>query len=717
MRFRTLVAAGLGAGLVAAAAFAEDGYRHGRVRFVEPGVTLQRATEVSAEEATPNLPFLPGDRVWTDTAGRAEFQFPDGTVVRLDRRSKLDYSGHEEGEEERVVLRLWSGSAIVRVRTRGFARFDIETPAGMVQALDRGIVRVDVEAGETRVSVYAGEAALDDGRRKVRLAAGERTYARWGAEAEEPRRFDPGENDEFARWDGVRESEGRWAARSAEYLPDELDAYAGEFESNGNWQYESTAGHVWIPRVVVGWQPYSNGRWVWTPYGWTWVPYENWGWAPFHYGSWDFSASWGWYWMPGRSWGPAWVSWAVGGGYVGWCPLGRHGRPVSIWGHHRGHAVPRGRFGAHDPWHVVRRGDIGRRDLHRGRIGVEQIDPTALRVADSVAARPTRDARGLSEDRAVPRTISRRMTPGDFVRELGADNKTTIPAPWTRGYGSPPAGVDGARYGTPRRTDRTEEEKPSRGWITNSGTGSAAAPTRGAATGSGRGSGSATSPRQSSRPAPWYTPRSAEGSAPERGSGRVERRAPGSSGGSETRARGRERSGGYVPPYSGGGGSSGGGSGSYRPRSSGGGAGSGGYVPPYSGGGGSSGGYRPRSSGGGASSGGGSGSYRPRGSGGGAGSGGYVPPYSGGGASSGAYQPRSSGGGASSGGSSGSYRPRSSSGGGSSGGYQPRSSGGGSSSSSSSGGSGGARTRSSGGSSGGSGGGGHSSARPRGSRQ
>ena len=210
MRSRMLVAAGLAAGLVASTALAEDGYRHGRVFFVEPGVTLQRATEVSAEEALANLPFLPGDRVWTDSAGRAEFQFPDGTVVRLDRRSKLDYSGHEEGEEERVVLRLWSGSTLVRVRTRGFARFEIETPAGTVQALDRGMLRVDVEAGETRVSVYAGEAVLDDGRQQVRLAAGERTFARWGAEAEEPRRFEPGgEDDDFARWDGMRESEER----------------------------------------------------------------------------------------------------------------------------------------------------------------------------------------------------------------------------------------------------------------------------------------------------------------------------------------------------------------------------------------------------------------------------------------------------------------------------------------------------------------------------
>ena len=141
----------------------EDGYRHGRLRFVESGVSLQRATEVSAEEAVANLPFLPGDRVWSDAYGRAEFQFPDGTVLRVDSRSKLDYSGHEEEGHERIVLRLWSGSLMVRLRTRDAARFEIETPAGTVEVLEQAMVRLDASEGETRVSVYRGEAVLDDG--------------------------------------------------------------------------------------------------------------------------------------------------------------------------------------------------------------------------------------------------------------------------------------------------------------------------------------------------------------------------------------------------------------------------------------------------------------------------------------------------------------------------------------------------------------------------
>src|SRR5262245_30441823 len=184
-----------------AVAETEDGYRHGRIRYVESGVTMHRATEVSAEEALANVPFLPGDRIWTDAYGRGEFQFPDGTLVRLASASKLDYAGHEEGQGERIVLRLWSGSVIVRLRTPQAAQFEVETPGGSVALLDQAMVRVDVDSGQTRVSVYRGGAVLDDGRERVRLSEGERSYARWGGAAEQPESFDIEPEDDFARWD------------------------------------------------------------------------------------------------------------------------------------------------------------------------------------------------------------------------------------------------------------------------------------------------------------------------------------------------------------------------------------------------------------------------------------------------------------------------------------------------------------------------------------
>src|SRR4030095_5439456 len=62
-------------------------------------------------------------------------------------------------------------------------------------------------------------------------------------------------------------------------------------------------------------------------FGWFWVGYDHWAWPTHHYGRWGLNAS-RWFWIPDGRWGPAWVSWARGPGYVGWCPRGFGGRAV-----------------------------------------------------------------------------------------------------------------------------------------------------------------------------------------------------------------------------------------------------------------------------------------------------------------------------------------------------------------------------------------------------
>jgi hypothetical protein len=537
MRPRTLVAFGIAlmvTGLGSATARAQDNYHHGRLRYADPGVMVQRASDSGAEEAAVNEPFLPGDRVWTDGNGRAEFQFGDGSVVRVDRRSKLDYAGHDEDRAEHVVLRLWSGSVMIRVRPRSDTSFEIETPGGSVLPAAASLVRIDVDAGEARVSVYEGEGTLDDGRDRVTLAAGERTYARGGSSAEEPERFDVYEQDDFSQWDTDRESEDHWASNESRYLPEELTPYSDDFQRYGNWQYVTTVGYVWIPQVEVGWRPYWNGHWAWTPYGWTWVPYERWGWAPSHYGRWDYSASLGWYWLPGRTWGPAWVSWAVGGGYVGWCPLGRHDRPITAWGswggvggsrfgRERGHAVARGQMV--DAWSIVRQGQLGRRDVARLRVSPERIEPNvAVRVAETAQLRPTRDGSHLLQGEAVPRAIRTRPTPGDSVRELAVDNKTTIRSPWFRGGaasgGAVSRGSESTVGGAAQPSGSAQPGRSAeRGGAVRRGESAPSQPQAGEA------GGTVAAPH--SRPVPWFRPsddggRSTGGT--ERGGGGAERR-------------------------------------------------------------------------------------------------------------------------------------------------------------------------------------------------
>jgi len=73
--------------------------------------------------------------------------------------------------------------------------------------------------------------------------------------------------------------------------------------------------------VPLGWQPYSDGEWVWTEYGWTWVSFDPWGGDPCHFGSWAWVDPWGWAWVPGTVWAPAWVTWCDSGDFIGWAPL------------------------------------------------------------------------------------------------------------------------------------------------------------------------------------------------------------------------------------------------------------------------------------------------------------------------------------------------------------------------------------------------------------
>jgi hypothetical protein len=152
------------------------------------------------------------------------------------------------------------------------------------------------------------------------------------------------------------------------------------------------------------------------------------------------------------------VSWAVGGDYVGWCPLGRRDQPVTL-----GRAVPRGSLAASagsSPWVYTRRADLGARETARRRVDLKPEQARALRVSDTPHARPTRDARaievrtGVQREAGVPRNTRLRPSPGDTVPEVAHDNRTTIPAPVTR-RPRPREDASAERRETPRETQGT----------------------------------------------------------------------------------------------------------------------------------------------------------------------------------------------------------------------------------------------------------------------
>jgi uncharacterized protein DUF6600 len=114
----------------------------------------------------------------------------------------------------------------------------------------------------------------------------------------------------------------------------------------GRWVDTPEYGRVWVPNAASArgdWQPYTDGHWAYTSYGWSFVPDVPWGWTVFHYGRWGWGPTLGWYWVPGFVWAPAWVSWRYSNGHVAWAPYAppgyRYGSRWPGWV-----AVPRAHF-------------------------------------------------------------------------------------------------------------------------------------------------------------------------------------------------------------------------------------------------------------------------------------------------------------------------------------------------------------------------------------
>jgi hypothetical protein len=95
----------------------------------------------------------------------------------------------------------------------------------------------------------------------------------------------------------------------------------------GRWVETPEYGRVWVPNDTTrtDWQPYTDGRWVWTVAGWSYVSTVPWGWAAYHYGRWGWRGGLGWYWVPAYTWGPAWVSWRRVGVHYAWAPYAPRG--------------------------------------------------------------------------------------------------------------------------------------------------------------------------------------------------------------------------------------------------------------------------------------------------------------------------------------------------------------------------------------------------------
>jgi hypothetical protein len=311
----------------------------GRLSIVNGTVSIQPGGTQDWGQAYLNYPLGPGDRIFTDSDGRAEIQV-GRTYVRLGPNTDVTFVNFTDD-----AITFATGQGAVRIRSFGMwdnQSLYVQTPSGTATSHGLASFRVDVYRDE-QTAIFSNNGgdlyisgANDFGMDAVQNQALELV----GTNPVYPQWLQPNPPDALDDWSESRSQQiarATWRYVSPEAPgADELDAY-------GQWTPGTEYGDMWFPAVQAGWAPYHNGRWVnHAPWGWVWVEEEPWGYAPFHYGRWiNYHGRWGW--IPGAReqhpvWSPALVAFAGGvsfggGGGVGvsvWFPLGP-GEPYRPW--------------------------------------------------------------------------------------------------------------------------------------------------------------------------------------------------------------------------------------------------------------------------------------------------------------------------------------------------------------------------------------------------
>ena len=335
--WRQLVTTTTALGLLSLGAFAQqdDGPGRGvaRVSVINGEVSVKRGDSGDIITAAANAPLVVQDRIFTGSGSRAEVQFDYSNMLRMAANAEVRFA---ELEFKRYIVQIARGTVTFRVLRDQEADVEVSTPNISVRPVKRGIYRVTVlEDGTSEVTVRSGEAEIYTPRGTERLKSGKTMLARGTAADPEFRTVAEIGDDEWDRWNSLRD---RDLERSRSYSYVSRDIYGAEdLDGHGRWVSTPDYGTVWMPTVAPGWAPYRNGRWSWVDwYGWTWVSYDPWGWAPYHYGRWYWNTGYNnWCWYPGglgvrHYWSPALVAFVgfgrggvnFGFGNIGWIPLG-----------------------------------------------------------------------------------------------------------------------------------------------------------------------------------------------------------------------------------------------------------------------------------------------------------------------------------------------------------------------------------------------------------
>ncbi|GAA0716877.1 DUF6600 domain-containing protein [Dokdonella soli] len=324
-------------GTFAGSALADPPDRVARVGYLRGNVSFQPAGGDQWTQVSLNRPLGTGDKVYADRDSRVEFQIGSADI-RLDQNSTFNLLNLDDNTAQ---LQLTEGVLNLHVRRVGRGQnYEVDTPTLAFVVNQPGDYRVDIDprGNSTMVTVFQGGGEVYGENNASYSVRSGNSYRFNDSALRDYEVLDVPRPDDFDQWCRSRDTRYERSV-SRRYVSEDVIGYS-DLDDYGSWNSVPSYGNVWYPTTVeAGWAPYRSGYWSWVdPWGWTWIDNASWGFAPFHYGRWAYIGNrWGWCPGPrnygavyapalvafvgGGGWGTS-VSIGIGGGPVGWFPLG-----------------------------------------------------------------------------------------------------------------------------------------------------------------------------------------------------------------------------------------------------------------------------------------------------------------------------------------------------------------------------------------------------------
>ena len=431
-----------------------------RLSLVDGAISIAHAGESYWQPALANMPIQEGDTL-ASASGFAEVEFENGCVAYLAENSTLQFTKLSlENGGRMTEMTLTQGTASFYASPSSQDSFEASTPDLGVAVLDKGQFRMDVTAGGSSVSAYAGSVSVSSSAGTNSLGKGQTlTFRAEGSQSASVAKNSGA--DAFDRWVNSQTQVIRAGTQdSLGYVNSPYSYGLADLDGYGSWLDCPGVGTCWQPMGMgAGWIPYADG--FWSPFdglGMTWVSYEPWGWMPYHFGSWTMSPMYGWVWAPGTisTWQPAMVAWVQSGGQVGWVPLAPNdqtGRPLANLQRAFVVSPAASAVGAAAVNHVIAVGDAHSTMViaHAPASFVSRTAPSMLRTATPGAGFGAREPQPLVFDRATRAFVNAPASAAFRAPESSQMRNTfrAAPAPMAmpnRSYAGQGGGYQGA-YG------------------------------------------------------------------------------------------------------------------------------------------------------------------------------------------------------------------------------------------------------------------------------